>query len=143
MTSVRAENVRSRILTATNIRYPIFRKVKLAVRSKLIRSIGSSRKNSVRSSTVSFLRCYTKDKFMYYVFTSLLGIWIPFGLDPDLFCPIRILERTLAVHRAIFYLRVKLESEIPPDLRTLILHLWRQQPIRTVDEHEFRPILAF
>jgi hypothetical protein len=49
----------------------------------------------------------------------MLGMWIPFRLDPDYFVQIRILERDMAVCSL-------LDSELqqsPPDLRTMISHL--------------------
>jgi hypothetical protein len=63
-----------------------------------------------------------EDKFMDYGLKSLLGIGIPAGLNPHLFGPIRVLEKTLAVLGTICHPRSQIGIWFiadPLDLRTL------------------------
>jgi hypothetical protein len=49
-------------------------------------------------------------------------------LDPDLFDQIRILQGAMGVHGVIFHARILIGIQVvanPPDLRSLILHLWK------------------
>jgi hypothetical protein len=97
----------------------------LAVRRKTVSDLPQHKRKLI------FMLLYRENMYVRvqdYGLKSLWGIRIPVGLYQDMFGPIQILERTLAVRGSIFILVVKLESELkanPPDLRTPNLHLWR------------------
>jgi hypothetical protein len=58
----------------------------------------------------------------------MLGFQIQIRLDPDLFNQICILQGAVGVHGAIFHARIPIGIRVvshPPDLRYLILHLWK------------------
>jgi hypothetical protein len=58
----------------------------------------------------------------------MLGFQIRIRLDPDLFDRIRILQGAMGVHGAIFHVRIPIGIRVmanPPDLGSLILHLWK------------------
>jgi hypothetical protein len=58
----------------------------------------------------------------------MLGFQIQIRLDPDLFDQIWILQGAMGVHGAIFHVRIPFGIPVvanPPDLRSLILHLWK------------------
>jgi hypothetical protein len=58
----------------------------------------------------------------------MLGFQIRIKFDPDLFDRIRILQGAMGVCGAIFHDRIPIgirNVENPPDLRSLILHLWK------------------
>jgi hypothetical protein len=57
----------------------------------------------------------------------MLGIQIWIKLNLDLFGQIRILQEAMVVRGAIFHVRNQIGIQVvanPPDLRSLILHLW-------------------
>jgi hypothetical protein len=58
----------------------------------------------------------------------MLGFQIPIRLDPNLFDRIQILQGAMGVRGAIFHARIPIEIRVEenlPDLRSLILHLWK------------------
>jgi hypothetical protein len=60
---------------------------------------------------------------------NLLLIRIHVGLDPNLFGSVQTLERTFADRGAIFPTHSQIGIRVvanPPDLRTLIVDLWRR-----------------
>jgi hypothetical protein len=58
----------------------------------------------------------------------MLGFQIRIMLDPDLFYRIQILQGAMGVRGAIFHARIPIGIRLvakTPDLRFLILHLWK------------------
>jgi hypothetical protein len=70
-----------------------------------------------------FLRFFWQ-KYKYDGPKYMLGIRIPVRLDPDLFKQIRIIERTMSRSRNELSASQSELWQNPPDLRTLILHIW-------------------
>jgi hypothetical protein len=72
----------------------------------------------------------TSHKCKYDELTLMQGFQIRIRLDPDLFDWIQILQGAMGDRGVIFHAHISIGIQVvenPPDLRSLILHLWKQR----------------
>jgi hypothetical protein len=70
----------------------------------------------------------TSHKCKYDELKLMLWLQIRIRLDPDLFDGIQIFQGAMGVRGVIFHARIPIGIRVvanPPDLRSLILHLWK------------------